>query len=66
MVQPKQGKDNMPDKQKTEKNRKILDLDAHVQKFMKCDGVVLEIHHGGSQYKHRDHYEQVEELECCQ
>ena len=65
MIQAEPGEDQMPYEDKAGEKRIVFDFKPHMEEFMKCDGVALEIHHGSSQHEHRDHDEQVEELECC-
>src|SRR3990172_6682389 len=54
----------MPEKEKTEEEKEVLDLYTHGEKF--CEGDVSDrIGDGGSrQEKAKDHYQQVEDLGC--
>ena len=65
MIQTVTGEDQMPYEDKAGEQRRVLDLEPHMEEFIKGDGVVLEIHHGSCQHEHCNHDEQIEELKCC-
>ena len=64
MIQAESRKGQMPHEDKTGEKRIVLDFEPHLEEFIKCDGVVLEINNGCCQHKHCNHDEQIEELEC--
>jgi hypothetical protein len=60
MIQAETGENQMPHENKAREQEVVFDFEPHMQKFIKCDGVVLQVHHGCCQHKHRNHDEQIE------
>lgn len=55
MVKLKNGENDVPNKKKTKKNDKILDLDTHIEKIGKRDRSYLMIGCPSGQEKSEDH-----------
>jgi hypothetical protein len=55
----------VPEKEQTEEQKEILDLDSHLEKLVEGDRISLEISCNSSQEEKGDHNDYVKELECC-
>ena len=62
MVQGETRINQMPHKDKTRKQYIVFDLETHLKKFVKSEGVVLVVNHGCREHEHRYHDQQIEEF----